>query len=277
MTHDALLDLLDLDAVAAAIRQGAPPDLLSSWDFDALGNALDRACNRWLPEDITKEIIAVESEFTFHASTSSVDGLHGYIDLALRDPSNGEVILVDWKSTQRQLDVAWATRHSLSRQGPLYMIAWQQITGSTPSHFEYRGVREDATRVVVTPYDQHTTDITAYNYALTWKQIRALEALPFWPQHMPQACLAYGRTCEFLEDCSKGSSPPGKPELITLSYSSAKSFQECPERFRRQKLISKEGFSTYEAEWGKAFHRGAAEIYNQVRKLQQDERLPLAA
>lgn len=273
LSHNALLDLLDLDAVAAAIRFNAPLDLLSSWDFDALGNALDRACSRWLPDDTEKEILAVENEFTFHDSNSAVDGLHGYIDLALRDRSSGEIILVDWKSTQRSLDSTWDKRHALSRQGPLYMIAWQQLTNQTPKYFEYRGISENASRVVVVDYDQHLIDITAYNYALTRKQILSLANLPFWPQHMPQTCYAYGRTCEFLDDCVKGSSPPGTPELTTLSYSSVKSFQECPERLRRTKLISKEGISSYEAEWGKAFHRGAAEIYTQLQKLQQSGRL----
>lgn len=261
------LEQLDLPAVSAAIRD--TPTNIAVFDFDALGEMVVAAAERWLARDVEEYFITgVETYFQDKDLNT-----HGIVDLTLVRKSDDKVRICDWKTTKNaNFDLTWVNRYRDSMQWKQYMVSW------VADEFEYRGVNREASTKVLEIDDIPTNliDIVYSHYSGIATQQNALAPLDVYPRHMPEACFKFGRMCEYIGDCRNHTMPRFLTAPQTMSYSRTEQFQRCPEQYRRdrgEKLIEIE--PNYDAEIGNCFHRGIAEVYRQSAKLFQGRDLPI--
>ncbi len=80
---------------------------------------------------------------------------------------------------------------------------------------------------------------------------------------MPFACNAYGRECEFLQDCQNYTMPKASASK-RLSYSYIQTYLLCPEKARRYALAKGAGGYSEETTFGRSVHRGLAELWRRA-------------
>lgn len=261
-----IFSTIDLDKVneeISAIEEGQPN--MPDYDRQDVRELTLVAAARWLPTDLIEwELDAIEEPF-------EIQGFRGITDLRGRHrglfnafkPFEGQAFLGDWKTTKGALDSDWANRYKYSHQWPLYTLAFPDT-----KLFTYRGIsRLGDTREVIIEIPPGVVE-QASQYLMQVRGMRdTLKGQAPWPRHQPSACKAYGRECDFIEQCRDNVVIIGdfnfeKP----MSYSGSETFQLCNEKHRLTQIAGY-GEDDETLAFGKAFHRGIAEVYRQVFKL----------
>ncbi len=262
--EDILLTL-DLDRVGAeidAIEGGGMPN----YERQDVRELVLIAAQRWLVQDLQEvEILGVEEEF-------ETENLRGIVDLRGRHkgvlknfaPYAGAHMIADWKTTKGALDTDWSNRYKYSWQWGLYAGLDEKA-----KLFSYRGInRSGETREVIIEIPDGKADEAAL-YLQRVRRMRAAlgEDIP-WPRKIPSSCRAYGRECEFFDSvCSRNITVPGRVDFDKkMSYSGSETFLLCPEKHRLTQIAGY-GEDDEVLAFGKAFHRGIAEVYRQAYKF----------
>lgn len=263
---DDIFQTLDLDRVDAeinAIEAGQPP--MPDYDRQDVRELTLIAAARWLPTDLVEwDLDAVEEPF-------EIEGFRGITDLRGRHKGlfnafashKGAVFIGDWKTTKGALDADWAARYKYSWQWKLYALGHPQAT-----LFTYRGIsRQGPTREIIIEIPPGAAE-EAQQYLDQVKGMRrSLEGQYPWPRKMPGSCKAYGRECDFTEHCWENKIAEGSVDFTKpMSYSGSETFLLCPEKHRLTQIAGY-GEDDEVLAFGKAFHRGIAEVYRQAFKL----------
>lgn len=272
---------LDTASIEAEI---APPGItIADFDYEHAKACIYAAAERWLVWDLENLVVTnVEDRF---------DGVFGnapfkaFLDLAgvtkEKPPFKnlqefgGVLFEVDWKTAQAALDTRWSSRQVGSWQWREYAF----LHGGRL--FFYRGIRrpqepgsDPETRELILEVPETNAQevkefiegVAAMRNALV--QIGA----EVWPRHMPSACNAYGRECPYLADCQNYTMPRQALLAKVLSYSALDGFLQCPERHRRDILTdAAESGDNDATAFGRAVHRGLAEVWRQAFKLPKSE------
>lgn len=283
---------IDWEAVGAAHRSVKLPE----HDYKALALMTSRAAARWVPGDLGK-IGDVEQRFLVtvpehedqqvthycratkdlevELQCSGVSMFKGFVDLTLDDPAenaNEDVLtVVDWKTTS-DVGPQWRERLQHSWQAKLYCWA------HSAQRFVFRGVeRNGRTAEVVIEWPIYNEfgrlafcDADAENHVRQAFATRAAQSRSnHWTMHTPWACRAYGRQCEHYGHCTNNTAPRGPGPTGPLSYSSIETLLLCPERYRLDALLVQESSEDDRTALGSAFHQGMAELYGQLKRLNQ--------
>lgn len=188
----------------------------------------------------------------------------------------GKKIILDWKTKDSAFSdlTKWRNQYKDSWQWRLYSFA------ENAQIFEYRGISRATgeTKNITLKVDENNSK-NALNYLKTSRNlIQNLSETEVWPRHKPYACHSYNRECPFYNDCKFDRVPENLKGLIKikpLHYSDLEVFYMCPERYRllaklQEKLdleqMGESETSRY-TRFGKAFHRGVAQIYIKAYKL----------
>lgn len=238
---------------------------MASYDFKDVRELVLIAAERWLPEDMEEwDIAEIEGDHRDERFRWILDmrGTHRGKLNAFKQFAGAGFIL-DWKTTKSDLNSGWANRYKYSHQWKLYAAKHPEV-----KLFHYRGIKRtgDLRSVIIQVPDTVVQESELY-LRQTWAQREALiqiGAVP-WPQRMPSGCNAYGRECEFFTDvCADNRVVAGGVDKTKpLSYSGCETFGLCPEKYRLLQLAER-GEDDETLAFGKAFHRGIAELYKQV-------------
>ena len=285
----AVWDSLDHVKIREAIEQPG----VSLYDAEEAREVVFAAAYRWLLEDleqltvdsVEQELVTPDTNFKFvldMAGTFTGKGTkiiqyddRKYSPAALTK-FRGAKYNLDWKTTKKNLDARWQDSYEGSWQ-------WRDYLAETGAeYFVYRGIKrrskpEDEVETrefcIHRSVQPDLVEVHKINLTGTEAMRDALidrNEVP-WPQYRPSGCKAFGRACPYTDDCAAGLQfiPLGNlTKGRALSYSRKEEFALCPERHRRSVLdklaLAEEGNSGPEAEFGKAFHRGIAELYRQA-------------
>lgn len=264
-----LLNNLDLAEVQQRIKETG----IKSWDIDSIVERVLLACDLWLLNDLKAGTILVEQEYDLVSK--------GILDLVLIHDKDGATGIVDWKSTKNVKRPNFIEETKASFQTSLYLAHggdWlEREYGVRPTYIEYRALDEDGEyrsfRVEVEPWTHKSADTQVVSVYTSYLE---LANSPSWPQNR-RACFVgskAGPTCPFYKDCTEMTMPTTPTEfdlawdLRPRSKSSMQAFIECPERFRRTKILGEGEFPASDAILaGEAFHAGLESIYTQAIKL----------
>lgn len=254
------LDLGKVNAEIDAIESNQPP--MPDYDRQDVRELVLVAAERWLPTDLVEwKLEAVEEPF-------EIQGFRGITDLRGRHNGLfsafaghvGSQFIGDWKTTKGALDADWAARYKYSWQWKLYALS-----APAAKLFTYRGIsRSGDTREIIIEIppgvhaeaQQYLDQVKAMRGALT-------DEVP-WPRKMPGSCKAYGRECDFIEHCRENRVAEGSIDFSKpMSYSGTETFLLCPEKHRLTQIAGY-GDDDEVLAFGKAFHRGIAEVYRQA-------------
>lgn len=267
---------LDFSKITEAIV-GPPTEsgrqYLADYDYADVKKMVWAAAEKWLVGDILDlQVAGIEQEYI--AGVAAIPGqlFKGIIDL--RGTLNGRLnstkhyagrrVVIDWKSTGSALDKVWDERLLDSWQWKKYLYF------DNADVMIYRGIHRDgSTRelIIERPPGLEASVIDHLRGITVARNALITAGLDVWPRNMPQSCGSFGRDCPYREDCRDFTMPRGLVSIEkSISYSGMSKFLLCPERYRRSVLEDgQEG--TEESNIGVAFHRGAAELYTQVRDL----------
>ncbi len=257
------LDLQKVDDEINAIEVGQPN--MPDYDRQDVRELTLIAAARWLPTDLLEwDLDAVEEPF-------EVQGFRGITDLRGRHKGlfnafaehRGSAFIGDWKTTKGALDADWAARYKYSWQWKLYSLGHPAA-----KLFTYRGIsRTGDTREIIIEIPPGV-GAEAQQYLDQVKAMRGvLEGQVPWPRKMPGSCKAYGRECDFVDQCRENLVVPGQVDFLKpLSYSGTETFLLCPEKHRLTQIAGY-GEDDEVLAFGKSFHRGIAEVYRQAFKL----------
>lgn len=267
LTFPQVIDRLDLGKIGKEIDavESAGGERMASYDFKDVRELVLIAAERWLPEDMEEwDIAEIEGDHRDERFRWILDmrGTHRGKLNAFKQFAGAGFIL-DWKTTKSDLNSGWANRYKYSHQWKLYAAKHPEV-----KLFHYRGIKRtgDLRSVIIQVPDTVVQESELY-LRQTWAQREALiqiGAVP-WPQRMPSGCNAYGRECEFFTDvCADNRVVAGGVDKTKpLSYSGCETFGLCPEKYRLLQLAER-GEDDETLAFGKAFHRGIAELYKQV-------------
>lgn len=262
-----LIDLEKVDAEINAVEDGKSQ--MPDYDRQDVRELVLIAAARWLPTDLEEWYVDSVEE------SIEIPGFRGILDLRGRHRGRfdafknhaGSGFICDWKTTKGALDADWAARYKYSWQWKLYAMAVPDV-----KLFSYRGInRNGETREIIIeiPPGIAAESEQYLNQIHRMRGMLAGEAP--WPRKMPGSCKAYGRECEFIDTCQENIVIPGKVDFgKPLSYSGTETFLLCPEKHRLTQ-ISGYGDDDEVLAFGKAFHRGIAEVYTQIFNLRDTQ------
>ena len=260
---DEIFPLINLEAVDAeinAIEAGQP--VMPDYDRQDVRELVLIAAARWLPTDLEEwKLTSVEEPFEISGFRGILDlrGVHKGKFTAFANHA-GSQFICDWKTTKGALDADWAARYKYSWQWKLYAAAFPDV-----KLFSYRGInRNGETREIIIEIPSGIVE-ESHQYLAQVKSMRdALKGQYPWPRKMPGSCKAYGRECDFIDQCQSNVIVAGDIDFSkALSYSGTETFLLCPEKHRLTQ-ISGYGEDDEVLAFGKLFQRGTAEIYTQV-------------
>jgi hypothetical protein len=265
---DVILNL-DLEKVGAEI-DNVDGGKMPNFERQDVRELVLIAAKRWLPGDLEEiEILGVEEEF-------ETPTMRGIVDLRGRHRGkvkqftsySGDHVIIDWKTTKGALDADWANRYKYSWQWGLYADL-----DHLAKLFSYRGIsRTGEMREVIIEIPEGKREEAQRYLAQVRMMRRTLSSKGPWPRKMPSSCRAYGRECEFFDSvCSKNIVIPDEVDINKkMSYSGSETFLLCPEKHRLTQIAGY-GDDDEVLAFGKAFHRGIAEIYRQAYQLNQKD------
>lgn len=268
--YNDVIASLDIDKVKASITQDAP----MFFDRDDIALVVDMVfagTEKWLVHDIENYTLK-KVEDKREVIICDADPTHFVCDLEFTDNDEKDII-VDWKTSHRDLDLRWENRYKDSWQWKTFL----RVTNADT--FIYRGINTQLkTRTVVLNRYPSMNDAVDLYYKLTSKARSQLVDFVPWPRNMPGACFAFGRDCPYKKDCQRDTYPLTLITPKSISYSTADLFWLCPERSRRSELekaekgegkeeLKLETKDVYQREIGSAVHRGLGEIYKQVWRI----------
>lgn len=225
---------------------------------------------RWLAEDLANcRVVGIEFAFENVFARGISDILLQVLSApedAVFEPFANQYKGVDWKTSRNTLSSDWRDRHLYSWQGPTYCHGIGIKYQLTPRLFEYRGIsRSLETKPVLLEINDPAPSVEVQYGGLRIMRDALIDSkLPIWPKNMPSACGAYGRECEYWEDCTEGTEPVYEIERKPFSYSGASTFMQCPERYRRNLVAGSS--DSEETIFGNLVHVGLAEAYRQVKE-----------
>lgn len=265
---DDILMSLDLEKVQDeinAVEAGQPP--MPDYERQDVRELVLIAAERWLEQDLEEfQMTAVEEPFNIGSTFRGILDIRGRHRGALSayKAFKGTEGIIDWKTTKGALDADWAARYKYSWQWKLYAAAFPDAR-----LFHYRGIsRSGATREVVIEIPDGVIAEAELYLAQIAGMRENLRCTAPWPRKMPSSCKAYGRQCDFWDQCSENLVIPGEIDYSKpLSYSGAETFLLCPEKHRLTQIAGY-GEDDETLAFGKAFHRGVAEVYSQAFKIQ---------
>ena len=267
-----LLESLDLiQANEAIIATGIKP-----WDLDSIVERVMLACDLWLLDDLKADKILVEQEYDLYSK--------GILDLILIGTPEGKCGIVDWKTTGNLKRPNFIEEIKSDFQSSLYLAHggdWlEKEYGVRPAYIEYRVLDENmeyrSFKVEAKVSDREDANTQLMAIGASFEGLLEDEV---WPRNRPRACFIgskAGPTCPFYRDCMDMTMPRGvvNPDpavtldsLVPRSKSSMKSFLECPERFRRTKILGGTTPSSDAILAGEAFHSGMESLYKQALAL----------
>lgn len=217
------------------------------------------------------EIIAVEREFNDPLCAGTIDLIGRIVKpIFLPSTSLGKTIIFDWKTTGKQdLDTIWKNYYIPSWQWKIYSAF------NNAQLFEYRGISKssgETKEILLDVPKNNAYNVNQYLTQLEGMKVGLYNEYP-WPQHMPYACTAYGKECQFYKDCLDQNYEDGQPDNLPFHYTSSETFLLCPEKFRREQLLEQKNgrdkIGSEETRFGSAVHRGMAEIYKQLMERQK--------
>lgn len=247
---------------------------LMKWDLDDAVDLVRLAVDKWLDEDV--QLLhhpAFEASFRQEVVPGVI--VKGILDVfaergggSLLGGRDSHVVpcVIDWKTRQTaDVDSDWARDLKDSAQWRIY--AW----ASRAPIFIYRGIsrRSRKAREVVIEVEPGN-DAWVSNYlrgVATQHTALVTAALPVWPQVKPRSCRAFGRDCEYKQDCRAGGAALKPDPLLgsrDLSYTSIERFHLCPERYRRHALAPEGEYESDDSLFGQTFHVGVAEAWRQA-------------
>jgi len=266
-----LLEAIDLAQVnEAIIATGIRP-----WDVDSIVERVLLATDLWLLDDLKADKLLVEQEYDLVSK--------GILDLTLIGTPEGKTAIVDWKTTGNLKRPNYIEEVKSDFQSSLYLAHggdWlEREYGVRPDYLEYRVLDEAGEfrsfRVEARASDREDADTQIWTVKSSFDGLLEEEV---WPRNRPRACFIgskAGPTCPYYKDCCDMTMPKtnllttidGLMDLIPRSKSSMKSFLECPEKFRRTKLLGATFTSSDAILAGEAFHAGMESIYKQAIAL----------
>lgn len=252
--------------------------LLMDFDLEEIFQRVQQVFRRYGKSDFESlKIQGIEEEFLFQRGKGFID-LWGF-------NQRGMLKVIDWKTTG-SINENWEFRERYSKQGCWYIHALKSIHKdidiSNGVEFEARGVVRSSglsksIQKFISVDELERFDIN--QAAWEGQKGKLVEDIGFfspWPQNFPDGCQPFGPNyrCEFFEQCIEGDKRlfTNLVEIKALnSYSSEKEFRRCPERYRNlvlQKSLGMQRVDGDEANWGKVFHLGVAEVWRQMRDVQ---------
>ncbi len=240
------------------------------FEYDELTRKLLLAADLWLQDDI---LACREMHFEL-----SLDHVVKMVLDQVRVLKTGKVILGDWKTTGDVKRPNYAEEIRESFQSSLYLeyggAALAGLGIAQPDYIEYRCLDDKGHVSTVTKLwvPQKTQYDAAAQVNHVNKMYEALADAAVWPRRRPKACFKGGQsgpTCAFYDDCCNMTMPlgTGGADLVALaprSKSSLNEFLECPERYRRTKILGAKGWESRESLAGTVFHAGAASLWKQA-------------
>lgn len=275
---------LDVERIASEIL-GPEPERTSAVDFEDAKQCVYEASQAWLEVDLANfDITGVETLYLDEKFKAYLD-LEGRVKAEPEykgyRPYAGRRVIFDWKTTSGSMDAVWADRLLDSWQ-------WRLYANLEPpaSLFVYRGIRrpgnlEELQRIKMREIQLEVPGTNGEETReflegmLAHRNMLVASDLAVWPRSRPDHCNAYNKACPFTSDCDRYTMPRTKlTETGHLSYSSIKTLQGCPEKYRRLRLLKQEGDDTAvdeteETRFGQAVHRGLAEVYRQAYKIKE--------
>jgi hypothetical protein len=264
----AKLDMAKVTAAAANYRHVIPAD----WDMIVVGEMIEAAMGKWLMRDCTwMELSSLEEMYDDADGEKGVTDMRGVFTSEAPEKLRGKTFVRDWKTASGKLDLLWESRLKDSLQWKFYLAH----TGAEIFIFSgvnYKGEMREALFDRPEFVQQYVrSQLMGVDLAVeAWNDAGLL----VWPR-ATGSCLAYGRTCDYLQDCRNYTMPQVKPLPFNWSPSSVSNLMLCPERWRRNILAKQAGappLVSYSTEVGKAFHRGMEEVYRQAFGMPEKER-----
>jgi len=245
--------MLSPEVISAMYPEGST---LPEWDREDAEKMVEEVVDSWLALDYKKyDFVAVETDYSAY-------GMHGVIDLLLRDKESQALVVIDWKTSKNTLDATWRQRLVDSYQWRMYahLVNAQKVI--------YRGINRKLEKKFI------EIEVPKDNYIVVERQLlginlmrEGVKNLSVWPLNT-QSCYAFGRQCPYYLDCQGDTMPRKVVELTPLSYSQMQDFLLCPERCRRRRIDPQgKGEDSEETSIGRAVHAGLAEIYQQAFTL----------
>lgn len=262
---------IDAEAVGKAIltdREGKEVTL-AKYDFDDAVRLTWIAAEKFLARDLYE--IELEG---LEIRKDMMVGIHpfkSFLDVAgttrgLIDPFKpfaGKPVIIDWKTTKNDLKnpSEWRRRLLDSNQWMCYSEVYKAAV------FIYRGLSRNGStaELIINVPESNSKEALEYISGVG-VQVNALRdgGYEVFPRNRPFACNAYGRECQYKDDCDEYTMPrqvlsPDKQ----LSYSFMNTFLLCPERARRESLVT-DGLGSDDTLFGQCVHSGIAELYKQA-------------
>ncbi len=241
------------------------------FEYDELTRKLLQAADLWLQDDI---LACREMHFEL-----SLDHVVKMVLDQVRVLKTGKVILGDWKTTGDVKRPNYKDEIKEEFQSSLYLTYGGQILETMgiaqPEYIEYRCLDDKGGVVTATKlWDSIRTPFDAESqYRAICEHYDSQQKLTVWERRRPKACFKGGQSgpiCPFYDDCIDMKMPQEIIPLETIkamaprSMSSMKAFLECPEQFRRTKLLGAPRWSSRESLAGTVFHAGAASLWKQA-------------
>lgn len=268
-----LVDKIIWEPVVEAIAAEDPDDVVE------VTEAVDRSARRWLTYDYKRmdsvegiEELIESPEVDERRDAKGVIDFWGWYDRRVQ--------IIDWK-TVRTLDDKWVTREERSSQALWYaslLVAAKRVrlNENTVFDVEFRGVQNpDAKTLKAARQTLGFGDLMDFEADLAkseeWFAILDRDWAWPWPKY-ESGCRPFGPNypCQHEDICFGSVQAPTCNEKPTKksSFSTMKELARCPERLRLNVLRGIEDpIPTEQSEasrFGKAFHAGIAEVYQQT-------------
>ena len=281
-----ILARLDLERVQQKVHE----TILPEFEYEGVATRILHAADLFLEDDLESDQMLVEYDFDMVA--------RGIFDLVLVKGDKAKI--VDWKTTgsldrpnaleeirhesQSSLYLTYGAEDLVTKLGipePTvldYRVIDERPIMRTKNGQEYVAAPAHVSLISVAKESWTATDAMTL-MATTEQQFLALWDMPVWTRRRPKACFVgyeRGPVCPFWEDCTHMTMPAGNGGLVALdkvprSKSAIKDFLECPERYRRLRVLGAETSvqKPLPILKGEAFHAGIADIYEQAWELKQ--------
>ncbi len=277
-TFEELMGSINKEEIEAEILRREEGDKeLKDYELSEVKSLIWLAGEKWLIRDLTEFTLTGTEVDILTLPDKNGYRFHAFIDVTGHikgvkkpfDKYQGLPYCIDWKTTSKELDNIWRNRQISSWQ-------WQNYSHLTDAKiFIYRGIsrKETLKEVILKVPEINSFEVTEFNESVGG-QIKYLvdNNIKVWPRNKPFACSAYGKTCFYINDCENFSMKQEVPKMGNLSYSFVNKFLLCPERARRELIeIGDISDNTDESNFGKAVHKGIANLWQQGFGLLQNK------
>lgn len=283
-----ILSQLDLNQTHAAVHSVVMPE----FEYQDIVTRILHAADIFLEKDLVEsKALIVEHNFD-----NVVRGIFDIVKVSHED----KTVIIDWKTTTdvKRPNFADETRNEFQTSFYLSFGGEELVTKlgfEAPAYLEYRCIDEKEqwrtkngeqylaapANVLVFQELNHPgrfADATAQLNAVHAQYDSQVSLIGPWARNRPRACFKgweKGPQCPFFDDCSNMTMPLLTEEHDVNHYprskSAIKDFIECPEKFRRLRVLKEiENIQKpLPVLRGEAFHEGIADLYQQAWDLKE--------